>query len=722
MKLFYDFVTLICLPVIVLALSAHGSLLNGQNAQPPKPAQDDDVIRVSTALVQTDVMVFDKQGQFVEGLKPEQFEVKINGTPVVISFLEMVTTGSAQEKAQIAAARGGRPATVTGEKAPSPITVVEGRSLFLFVDDLHLDGESLIRTRKMLSNTVDEMTANDRALVLAASGQLGVQNLTNDKAALKATIARIALRGAVRQSMELPVMTETAAVAVNRGDSSVMGYYVEQLRKTDPTISLEQAEEKVKNRAESIIDDSAPFASNTLQALENLARELSSVPGRKLLFFISDGFIIENERSMSYARLSGATQEAARGGVVIYSLNARGLMTSSPDASSGAGFDARLARAVYSGDTAGQDVLYSLAYDTGGRALVNNNDINLGIRQAMEETSKYYLLAWRPPQEVAERGKVKRIEVSIAGQPELKVRTRRGIAEAISSALTVSNNPIGLLANTSTGTELMTALNSDLPQRDIPASLVVAYRNVSPGTFALKASMQISSAALSFADVNGKQSATVDVAGIIRDQNGKQVSSFNKRLAVGADSNAVDPVRKLVFYNYDASLTPGSYQIRAGVRDTKSGRIGSATQSVEIPDISTGRLALSSLMLNEHTEAEDEEEASEKIGVRKGVAQRFARDSRLRFLTYVYNAAPVAANDGEPDLNVEVKILRGNQPVLSPALREVAIERGTDTKSFPYVAEIPLAGLQAGEYALQVTVTDLTTKANATQQITFVVD
>ena len=726
MKVLTNFAKAICLTTLVLVIFAPGSLINGQEKAPPsKPSQDDDVIRVSTTLVQTDVMVFDKQEKFVEGLKPDQFQVKINGTPVVISFLEMVTTGSVEEKAQIAAARGGRPATVTGEKAPSPITVVEGRSLFLFVDDLHLSGESLIRTRQMLSNTVDEMTANDRAVVVTASGQLGIQNLSSDKAALKSTIARIALRGGVRQSIETPAMSEGAAFAINHGDRSVIDYYVKQIQRTDQTLSDSSAEEQVKHRAEIVIDDSAPFASNTLTALESFSRELSRVPGRKLLFFVSDGFFIENERSMSYARLLGATQEAARGGVVIYSLNARGLVTSFPDAGDGANFDPRLTRAVYSEGTESQDVLYSLAYDTGGRAFINNNDINLGIRHALEETSKYYLLAWHPPQEVTERGKVKRIEVSITGHPELKVRTRRGIAEAISNSLTalsVTSNPMSPTANASTGAELMTALNSDSSQHDIPNSLVLAYRNLNGATFALKASLEISSAGLTFAEVNGKQAATVDVAGIILDQKGKQVTSFNKRIAIGADSNAVDPVRKLVFYNYDANLAPGNYQVRLGVRDVKSGLMGSAKQSVEIPEIATGRFALSSLMLNEHAEADDEEEASEKIGVRKGVAQRFARDSRLRFLTYVYNAAPVAANDNEPDLNVEVKILRANQPILSPALREVAIERGTDAKSFPYVAEIPLAGLQPGEYTLHVTVTDLTTKASATQQATIIVD
>ena len=120
-------------------------------------------------------------------------------------------------------------------------------------------------------------------------------------------------------------------------------------------------------------------------------------------------------------------------------------------------------------------------------------------------------------------------------------------------------------------------------------------------------------------------------------------------------------------------------------------------------------------------EADDEDTPSEKTGARRGVAQRFAPGSRLRFLTYVYNAKPVAADDNEPELNVDVKILRGNQPVLSPALREIAIEKA-DAKNFPYAGEIPLDGLQPGEYTLQVTVTDVTTKGSAMQRANFVVE
>src|SRR5436190_19087444 len=61
-------------------------------SKPEKPIEQDGVIRVNTELVQTDVMVFDKQGRFVDGLKAEQFELKIDKKPQTISFFERVTS------------------------------------------------------------------------------------------------------------------------------------------------------------------------------------------------------------------------------------------------------------------------------------------------------------------------------------------------------------------------------------------------------------------------------------------------------------------------------------------------------------------------------------------------------------------------------------------------------------------------------------------------------
>jgi hypothetical protein len=73
----------------------------------PSPRSQDDVIRVSTELVQTDVTVVDKQGRFVDGLDRDKFELRINGKEQPIAFFERVTAGSSKEAALLSSPRGG---------------------------------------------------------------------------------------------------------------------------------------------------------------------------------------------------------------------------------------------------------------------------------------------------------------------------------------------------------------------------------------------------------------------------------------------------------------------------------------------------------------------------------------------------------------------------------------------------------------------------------------
>jgi len=129
----------------------------------------DDVVRVNTTLVQTDFMVFDKQGNFVDGLKRDQFVFKVDGKPREISFFDRLMAGSRSEEAQIAAARGA--ATPGG---PAPVPLDRGRTVFFFVDDLHLSPSSATYTRRMLKRFIEaDMKQNDRAAIVSTSGLLG---------------------------------------------------------------------------------------------------------------------------------------------------------------------------------------------------------------------------------------------------------------------------------------------------------------------------------------------------------------------------------------------------------------------------------------------------------------------------------------------------------------------------------------------------------------------
>src|SRR5215207_6234880 len=175
------------------------ALAQGQQQQSPRPERDDDVIRITSELVQTDVAVFDKRGRFVEDLKSEQFELQVDGRVRPVIFFERVRTGSRSEESQlVAAARRGLDAgksaeTNTAAAAEQP---ERGRLIFFFLDDLHMSGASLARARESLQRYVEHgLGPNDQAAVVSASGQVGfLQQLTDNRVVLRAAIKRLGYR------------------------------------------------------------------------------------------------------------------------------------------------------------------------------------------------------------------------------------------------------------------------------------------------------------------------------------------------------------------------------------------------------------------------------------------------------------------------------------------------------------------------------------------------
>src|ERR1043165_5059716 len=140
-----------------------------QPAQTPAPQKSsDDVVRVYTELVQTDVMVLDKQGRFVNGLTRENFELRIDGKPRQIEAFEKITAGS-DEESQLAAARG---ATTINLKRPVPLD--RGRIVFFYIDDFHMDQPGIQAARKVMTTFIDkQMGQNDQVGIASATGQIG---------------------------------------------------------------------------------------------------------------------------------------------------------------------------------------------------------------------------------------------------------------------------------------------------------------------------------------------------------------------------------------------------------------------------------------------------------------------------------------------------------------------------------------------------------------------
>ena len=731
-------IALACLAAAVLCcLLIDSPVGHGQTPQePPRDSinqgrQDQpDVLRVYTEIVQTDVMVFDKQGRFVDGLKRGDFELKIDGAPKPLEFFEKITAGSVNEEVQIAAARGSggraRPADATG---PGPLD--RGRPIFFYVDDLHLDLTAWQSMRKLITHFIDdEMGQNDEAAITSASGQIGfLQQLTDNKSVLRQALERLRLKPYTVRDPDRPIMTEYQGLLITNYDHDLTEFFTTATMRLYPGMSHDTAESIVNARARSLAQQSAAVTVNTLAGLEGLIKSANKLPGRKLVFFISGGFFFDDRNSDSRTRLQRITSAAARNGVVIYSIDARGLVVGMGDISTQVEFDisGSLQRANSGELRASQDSLSILAADTGGRTVFNTNSLEPGLGRALKETSTYYLLAWKPDHQ-SQQSKFRRIEVKVVGRPDLIVQVRRGFLDrepesvkANKSEKTEKEKRAGEAVKTPEA-ELRKEMLAPYPDRDIPISLSLTYLNNPPKGLMLSTAMEVSNEFLSFVPTSDKHTAVVTIAGTVYDDRGNAGAAFSNRITIEAPSlESIKNGRDLT-YGYPVYIKPGLYQVRVGVRDERTGRSGTAYNWIEIPDLSSGRLGLSSVLLGARAREAETTNASATSDIPSTVAlsidHNFTHDGFLRFLVIVYNAA-LAPVDSKPDAAIQVQIVRDGQPVTTTALKKIAVDGVQDLTRVPYAAEVSLNGLPAGRYLLQVTVVDRVAKKSATQQSRF---
>ncbi len=712
---------------VLLFLAALAGLSAHAQQQPPPQGKTDDVVRISTELVQTGVTVVDKQGRFVDGLKADQFVLKVDGQPVTPSFFERVTAGTAREEKQVEAAlAAAKPAAAAG-------ATYRGRTIIFFIDDLHLSLDGIGRTRATLKHFIDEqMTPSDQVAFVSATGQMGfLQQLTDNKSVLRAALGRLKPIPMNTRDTDQPPMTEFTAVRIMNGDRDAADFYIDKIIEGFATKKLSTramnrnaVNEMVKTRANNIVFGVEAVTEATLASLDSWVQNISPVPGRKLVFFISEGFYLDSRKAIgaANAQLQRVTDTATRTGSVIYTIDARGLFAPIADATGDRPTDpkGRLDRSNVGEATLSQEGLNALAGDTGGRFLRNQNYFDDWVARMLDETSNYYLLAWRPPTEEQKGAKFKRMEISIPGRPDLTVRLPKGFLagrpaadaeKAAKDKTPAPNTNAPAAAAKGPEVELKSAMLAAAPVKGLPTQLSLGFVDV-PGTGpVLTASMQVATDVLGYGD-DGKQQAAVDMAGVVLNEQGKPAGSFKTRLTVNPLSEKVTVEHPGVIYTNKVPLKPGLYQVRVAARDDKSGRVGSASRWIEIPDLAAKRLTLSNLMLNGQLVGSKEKEGGEQVQF--SVDHRFKKGSHLNFLTIVYNAA-----GAPPDLEAQIKISRDGQSIVNTPARKIGTPQGTDLARVPYGADIALNNLPAGRYVLQVTVNDRAAKTSATQQTTF---
>lgn len=717
-----------------------------------QPGRSDDVVKVNTELVQTDFTVVDKQGNFIDGLKNNQFVLKVEGKLREITFFDRIAAGSRSEEAQLAAARGN---SANNGAQGKPVPLDRGRTVMFFLDDYHMSPASIGQIRATLKRFVDrEMRQNDLAAIATVSGQLGfLQQLTDNKEVMMSAVDRLKVQQLTLHSAEAPPMTEYQALAVEQHDVDVLGYFVDAILKENPMLPRQTAAEMVMQRASQMLEEASSITTRSLSAFRSFLDNTSGLAGRKVVFFISDGFFLDRRHSDTQDRLQRITAAAARAGTVIYSIDARGLSSGLPDAGTVVAVDpsGRLTRANTGELRASQDGLNALANDTGGRAYFNTNSFSTAVSSALKETSVYYLIAWRPESDEQRNQKFRRIEVSVLDRPDLVVRFRRGLGEPLTEEAKKSKDKNQPPPPRKTPIEELNAtLRAAFPLPALPVAISLAFLDTAQYGATLTTSIKIDTDSLGTAREGEATTALLDVAGLVLNDQGKSVSTFSKRVTVKAtDKSGVITLPDNFFYNHFSVMKPGIYQVRVAAIDARRGTRGSAHQWITIPDLTSKDLSMSSLIVGEKIAPAEVEAAGPGSNepqppaalkqVVINVDHRFARSSFLRFLTFIYNAQTTtvastpkvqpggvnintsATKSAAPDLAVQVQIFRDNEPVVTTPLHKINTE-GIDSLRVPYAADVRLDDLQPGAYVLQVTVIDRVGKSSASQKINFQID
>jgi VWFA-related protein len=746
---------------LALSLSLCLTVLGQDQKQAPKNPQtaqqqqgaDDDVVRITTNLVQVDAVVTDKDGRLVTDLKPEEVEIFEDGREQKITNFSFVsTTPDATPPAQP------QPSTLPKGAPPAPPVRLHPeqvrRTIALVVDDLGLSFESTAYVRQALKKFVDkQLQPGDLVAIIRTAGGMGaLQQFTSDRRQLYAAIERVRWNPAGRGGV--------GAFAPIESDPIQRGLNEERLAERSGMGGDERRGQQ-QNAAQRDENNLIPgeeldqfredlFAVGTLGALNYVVRGMRELPGRKSVLLMSDGIKIFNRDDPSRSTrvldsLRRLTDLANRASVVIYTMDARGLQTLGLMANDDVSdltpdqVEDRLEdrRNDFFDSQSGLDYI---ARQTGGFPIRNNNDLSAGIQRVLDDQKGYYLIGYRPEDSTfdAATGRRKFHKITLKfKRPGLKHRTRTGFFGVTDEEA----RPAHLTREQQLGQALTSPFNTG----GVEVRLTSLYSNDAKGGSFVRSLFHVEGRDLTFTDEpDGWHKATIDVVAVTFGDNGRVVDEVSATHNLRARG---ETYKRLLEHGFAYNLTvpvkkPGAYQLRAVVRDASSERVGSASQFIEVPDIKKNRLTLSGIVVDgvdpaskaakppaeagaaatAGADAAASQETFESDPQASPAVRRFRRGLVMRYAYSIFNAQVDKAT-GRPTVQTQMRLFREGQEIFTGRVQPLDATNQTDLKRLQTGGALQLGmNLPPGEYALQVIVTDPLAKEKyrtATQWIDF---
>ena len=585
-----------------MAAMAAGPAASDQQ-QPAQPT-----FRTSTNLVVIDAVVTDSEGRHIRDLTAADFEVVQSGRRMPVRQALYVETGPAAPTAATTPVAEPMPSAPPAPARP-PRTLSDAkvapdsRVIAIVVDDLGLSFESIYFARRALTKFVDEqMRPGDLVAILRASTGAGaLQQFTTDKRLLHAAIDRVRWTILSRSGI-------SAFTPVSKPDATGV-----------PALSGSGTAE---DDDEDIIGGlrTTMLAGGSLGALEYVIRGVESLPGRKSVIFMSEGMrLIERPNGLNtggagrvYRAFTRVMDRANRAGVVVYTMDPRGLATGGLTAEddpqpapplpgppgTGASLSAAAQQAVL--DSAedrraflldSQESLTYIAEQTGGFAVLNTNDLNLGFRRVLDDLAGYYLIGYEGEPDSLRAWDPGRVRIRVK-RPGLRVRARKGL---------FGPSDVERPSEGTSGDPLVLATLSPFSATGLDVRVTALFGHDGGKESFLRSLFFIDPAGIEFVrQADGKHSAQLTIALLTMDGDGRPSTQWRRLVDLELTPETYQMVRQQgILYSARIPIkSPGAYQLRAAVRHESADKLGSSSQFVEVPRVGKGRVALSGIVMH----------------------------------------------------------------------------------------------------------------------------
>lgn len=717
---------------IIPLLIAFTSITYGQQNpnRSTAPPQEQETLHVSTASVQVEAIVTDKSGRRINGLTASDFQLTDEAKPQSIDFFSVIE-GSRVQRTENRGASSNAAATgnsVTTTTSPL-VTPYRGRHIALIFDDLNLSAENFLRARRSFADYINnKLDANDLVAIISTGGSFAsMQQFTNDKQRLLSALNRIAYQGSqsARATKTPFSMTVAEALRIDSGDTVALadvkrrvadeesavpaGTIAEQTRggrggtkDTEISGGDSSLESRIRVAARAMVSQMSQATRANLRTLETLFHGMADLPGRKIVVLLTESLMTAGGTSEDVSnQIVQLIETARRVGVSVYALDAQGLNARNTTASEYTTGVALYSRSAISESSSSDfeklGAARSLVAGTGGELISNTNDLASGLDRALEDSSTYYVLGFRP---AVLDNKFHHLTVAIKDRSDLIVRTRRGY-------LAVNQETVA-----GTNTELAAALISPVPRIELPLEVVA---NAVPKDMEqiVIIGLHVGRNYLNLPDpAAADQVAAYDVlAWVFATGRDQPVGIIKRTVTFDLAKEPQDRVKlKSTGFVYvpaqPLTLPAGLYQVRAVVREKTSGAVGSAYQFFEVPDVAAKKvISMSSIVLTNAGQSGFSGHYSFKHGT----------DIQMAYI--IYNLPKDISGFSQ-----QVKLINSAGAVLMDSQLEISVTGATAGASqFPQGTQFP-APSQRGRYALIVSLHDAKSKVNVERRTDFVVE